>query len=74
LYSRAGRRQEFQPEFSAISIPRGMSCCCCGLIAPISSKNPSKADGVNDAHEPEKALDMGGHPCEYGSPYYENYD
>jgi len=28
------RRQEFQLEFFAISIPRGMSCCCCGLARP----------------------------------------
>ena len=34
------------PYFFPISITRGMSCCCCGLSAPISSKNPSKPDGV----------------------------
>src|SRR5438105_10424890 len=35
-----------RPYFFPISITRGMSCCCCGLSAPISSKNPSKPDSV----------------------------
>ena len=35
-----------RPYFFPISITRGMSCCCGGLSAPISSKNPSKPDGV----------------------------
>ena len=35
-----------RPYFFPSSITRGMSCCCSGLSAPISSKNPSKPDGV----------------------------
>ena len=35
-----------RPYFFPISITRGMSCCCGGLSSPISSKNPSKPDGV----------------------------
>src|SRR5438874_974030 len=30
-----------RPYFFPSSITRGISCCCCGLSAPISSKNPS---------------------------------
>jgi len=35
-----------RPYFFAISITLGMSCCCCGVSAPISSKKPSNPAGV----------------------------
>ena len=44
-YAPGGGRNS-SPYFLPISITREMSCCCCEFSAPISSKKPSKPDGV----------------------------